>query len=179
MHAIDPQTSTTLGRPARWSRRRRLWARSALLAAMALATPLLPACTGPARRDTREPVAADSPDITGAWTLRTIGPDDAAALVGDDGRLPTLSIEPDGGVTGFAGVNRLSTRLDAAGASAQQPLFSPVITTKMAGPAPLMALESRLVAALSDTRIATVEAGHLTLYDARGHALATFAPAAP
>jgi hypothetical protein len=42
-----------------------------------------------------------------------------------------------------------------------------------------MALETRLLTALSETRVASVETGALTLFSADGRALATFAPDAP
>lgn len=130
------------------------------------ATPEQPA--GP----TGSPVA-DIAALVGQWTVATLGGQDVAAMLPENARRPHLDFTADGQVSGFAGVNRLSTRLDPAALVTDQPLFGPAITTRMAGPEPLMSLEDRFLEALEQTRAARIDASTLSLLGPEGQTLAT------
>lgn len=132
-------------------------------------------CRGP-RAKPESTGTVHSPDLTGKWTLQSLGSDEVASLLPADARPPSLSIAGDGAVTGFAGVNQLGTRFDADAESGSEPLFASIVTTKMAGPEPLMSLEYRFTDALTRTTRASIEAGNLALYDDAGALLATLAP---
>jgi len=149
---------------------------SGVVIASLLAT-VLPGCCSSCKDADDAPAAVDAPDYAGLWTLKSVEGVDAAAVVGSQGRLPDMQIAGDGAVSGFAGVNRMSGRFDATAAARAEPLFGPLVTTKMAGPDHLMALESRLTAALADARTASIEAGELVLLAGDGRELARFTPA--
>lgn len=138
---------------------------------------VLPGCCACARdSDTGHgEQAIYAPSLSGAWTLESIGADQVATLLPAGARAPSIEIGTDGAVAGFAGVNRLSSRL-RAGVAGDGPLFGPIITTKMAGPEPLMAIESRFTEALGAAASGSIEARRLVLLDASGHTLATLAP---
>ena len=108
--------------------------------------------------------------LRGAWTLEQIEGDAVAALLPEGSRAPFISVDEAGRVTGFGGVNRLSSSLDIASASKGQWRLSPVITTKMAGPAQAMNLESRFVSLLGDAGTYEIDDQRITLFngDRRG-----------
>ncbi|MGH2371648.1 MAG: META domain-containing protein [Chloroflexota bacterium] len=54
--------------------------------------------------------------------------------------------------------------------------FGPIISTKIAGPEPLMEQEARYFAALEQTRSYRLAAGQLTLFDAGNQPLLVFVP---
>lgn len=146
-----------------------------LAALIAASTLVLPACKSTAD-NTNNTGGIHAPDYTGTWTLHSIGTDEVAPMLPSGSSAPYLTIATDGAVTGNAGVNRLSSRFDAAAVTRNEPLFAPVATTKMAGPEPLMSLESRFTQALSEARTASIEAGNLVLLDGSGSPLAVLTP---
>lgn len=123
---------------------------------------------------TGSPVA-DIAALVGQWTLATLGGQDVGAMLPAGARVPMLDFAGNGQVAGFAGVNRLSTRLDPATLLTDQPLFGPAVTTRMAGPEPLMSLEDRFLEALEQTRAARIDAGTLLLLGPEGQTLAALA----
>jgi heat shock protein HslJ len=109
--------------------------------------------------------------IQGAWTLVALGSQRVGEIrAAHPGIDLSLTIAPDGGASGFSGVNRFSTKLDLA---STELLFSPVRSTKMAGPADLMSLESTFHDALSRAREIEFR-GDLLALTAYGSTLATF-----
>jgi heat shock protein HslJ len=93
-------------------------------------------------RATGEP--AETP--TGTWTLVEL---DGAAPAGGE-RAPELVIAPDGALSGFAGVNRFSGRLEPEALAGGHIVTGPLAATRMAGPEPAMLLEARILALLGE-----------------------------
>lgn len=77
----------------------------------------------------REPNEYTTPTIYWEWLLTTL---DGAPLKG--GRTPSLTIWPDGRITGGGGVNAYSTAADTAKLDAGEFSIAPIVATKMAGP---------------------------------------------
>lgn len=90
--------------------------------------------------------------ILGDWTLDALNGVDADSLLAAAGldRAPNLSIAEDGRVSGFAGVNRLSSGLDLSKLSSGAFDLSPAAVTRMAGPPEAAALEQDFLSALSN-----------------------------
>ena len=125
-----------------------------------------------------DPHSTPSPKYVGLWSLVSIEGVETAPILGD-ATPPTLEIVSDGQVTGFTGVNRMSSRFDPGASRRSEPLFGPIMSTKMGGPEHLMAVESLLTSALRDTRASSIESRMLVLRAADGRELARFAPTAP
>ncbi|MBF6176709.1 META domain-containing protein [Nocardia blacklockiae] len=109
-------------------------------------------------------VAEPDRTLTGtAWTvtalLRPEGQVRSRAL--DDAR-PSLTIAPDGQVTGTAGCNRMTGGADIAGAD----VTFRIATTKVACPPEAMEVERQVLEALDGTATATIDADTLTLRNA-------------
>lgn len=148
-----------------------------------------PCCSGESRsecceggasccgNDAEKPTAlrvTDLKQVQGTWSLVSCeGLDVGAIRAAHPGADVGLTIDPDGGASGLAGVNRIRTKLDLASTGL---LFAPAISTKMAGPEDLMQLELRFTAAIARTRELELRASgaseELTLAD-RGQTLAT------
>lgn len=124
--------------------------------------------------DAEKPTAlrvTDLKQVEGAWTLVSVsGADVQAVRAAHPDRDVGMTIASDGTTSGLAGVNRFSTRLDLA---STQMVFTPAISTKMAGPDDLMALELRFTAALGRARELLLRGDELTLMTS-GEPLATF-----
>lgn len=100
--------------------------------------------------------------VFGQWTLvaieeSTLGPGD------DQNTAPTLTIAEDGTIHGFTGVNRFTGRVDPAALARGQWALGPLATTRMAGPAQQMQLESRYTAMLAGANRITTANGDLLL----------------
>ena len=109
-----------------------------LVAALSLAG-LATSCSAPMRDD--RPVLTWS--LTGTvWKLTSLNGNPVGA-----NKLPSLTLDAaTGKVTGMAGVNRFNGTFKQEGAALT---FSPLITTRMAGPEAEMKIESEFLAALS------------------------------
>lgn len=89
-------------------------------------------------------------------------------------RLPTLEFDPEAGrAAGFAGVNRYSGPYELGADSVE---FADLVSTRMAGPPELMALEQVFLEALARVDGWRLRDGALEL-QAGGGTLLTFAPA--
>ncbi len=97
--------------------------------------------------------------IAGDWNLRCI--DRIPVTVPEDARVPNLSISPDGKVSGFAGVNRVSGGFDPATLAEGRLSFGPMAMTKMAGPPELMKIEDDFTKALARVTRARIENNQL------------------
>jgi heat shock protein HslJ len=97
------------------------------------------------KRDWRTIYRADRPaaaaSMTNNWKLVSL----EGAPVPADGSAPTMSVDADGRISGFAGVNRYFANRSANPGV----LFGAVGMTRMAGPPEAMQLEGRFVAALA------------------------------
>jgi heat shock protein HslJ len=112
---------------------------------------LLPACsTGP------DKAADPGPAIFGSWTLVEV--EGSPVRPDIEGGRPTLSIAPDGGIAGFAGVNRFAGQTDLAGLREGRFDAGALVSTKMAGPPAAMELEGRYMGVLD-------RAGRISLQD--------------
>ena len=96
----------------------------------------------------------------GDWRLVSIGGEAPA----DGLEPPTLLVQADGKVAGFAGVNRYMGSLGGP----EDKLFGPMPTTMMAGPPAAMALESRFTQAMGAATDFRLEGGTLVLVSNEG-----------
>jgi len=139
----------------------------AIIAILTLTTALLTlACNTTADEGPTEPAPAAPPDAARVAAL--VGAWDVTSIEG----LPVVAGSPlhveftaEGRFVGNAGVNHLgaSYSLDGGGLS-----LSPIASTMMAGPEPLMQQEQRMTTALARVRSATVEGSALVLRDGGG-----------
>lgn len=106
--------------------------------------------------------------LSGSWVLDSIEGQPVSQVLPAGMQYPSISVQPDGKLTGFGGVNRLSSSLDLSAAESGTFKITPMISTKMAGPPEAMSLESRFVNLLSETRSFNVSTGTLRLSNARG-----------
>lgn len=118
-----------------------------------------PSATAPA---TRTPSLTD---LLGEWKLSKLEGQDITSMLPAQARAPSLSFGGDGKVTGYTGVNQLSSSLDLASLTRGQFKLGPAITTRMAGPAESMAVESKFTSALQRATNAKVGNNSLTLTD--------------
>lgn len=85
----------------------------------------------------------------GAWRLVSIEGQAAESAVPPSATPPTLLVEPDGSVSGMAGINHFSSRADPERWRDGEFVLREIITTEMAGPPAAMRLEQRFLDALS------------------------------
>lgn len=88
--------------------------------------------------------------LVGEWTLDSIEGGDVGEKLPPGARRPSITIDAEGRVTGFGGVNRLSGSLDTAAAPRGEFKLGPLISTKMAGPPEAMELENRFMRLLDE-----------------------------
>lgn len=112
--------------------------------------------------------------LAGDWKLASLNgnPVVSATAPGPGARVPGFSITPEGGFSGLAGVNRMSSRLDLAKLASGEFSLGPIATTKMAGPPELMKLEDAFTAALGNARRFSLKDRALLLKDGTGAELA-------
>lgn len=136
---------------------------------VACAVPLLPGLTGcesgAVSKNAAEARAIQS--VIGSWTLDSIGDKAFVQLVPQDApaKKPTLDISADGSVSGFAGVNRMMSKLNLDALSNGDFRLTPAGTTMMAGPAYAMKLEREYLDALVKVRNFKIDGAKLTLTD--------------
>ncbi|WP_280383977.1 META domain-containing protein [Nocardia wallacei] len=106
-------------------------------------------------------VAQPDRPLTGtAWTVTALlRPDAQVRSQALDDAHPTLTIAPDGQVTGSAGCNRMMGTAEIAGGDAT---FR-IATTRMACPPEVMEVEQQVLTALDGRTSATIDADTLTL----------------
>jgi heat shock protein HslJ len=109
--------------------------------------------------------------LTGEWVVTEIA---GAAVTSNATRrgAPTMTITPDGKVSGFSGVNRYSTTMDAAALASGNLTLRPAAMTRMAGSPEDMQLETSFTEALGKVTSYSLQDDNLTLMDsARGKLL--------
>lgn len=109
----------------------------------------------------------------GDWTLTQLAGDDGARLPANETARPTLSIDGDGLVSGFSGVNRYTGSLSLDALAQGQFSLGPVATTRMAGPPEAMDLESQFLETLSRVDAYGVE-GDVLVLEGAGEGLLHF-----
>ncbi|MBL0921212.1 MAG: META domain-containing protein [Phycisphaerales bacterium] len=117
--------------------------------------------TGCASLDGRAPTGAS--DLAGEWRLTDIGGEPLKTFLPVGERAPTMTIEEDGRLSGFTGVNRMSGQLDPAALAEGRFGLGPMITTKMAGPGEAMAVEARFLDLLQKADGANLRGKYLSL----------------
>jgi len=75
----------------------------------------------------------------------------------------TMTVDADGRITGFAGVNRYSTMIDPAALAKGEFKLGPVMSTRMAGSKAMMATEAEFFAGLEKARMWKIENGELVI----------------
>jgi heat shock protein HslJ len=118
------------------------------------------AAAAPAAEEPAPDSAGDTALPVGDWQLVSIGGE--APAEGLD--RPTLLVQGDGRVAGFAGVNRYTGSLGGP----EDRLFGPMPTTMMAGPPEAMALEARFTQAMGAATDFRLEGGTLVLVSNEG-----------
>ena len=111
--------------------------------------------------------------MTGAWRIVSVRGEEVAKTLPEGAREPTLTINDDGSIAGFAGVNRVSGRVDAKKLAQGVWEAGPLVSTKMAGPPELMALEREIMLVLesADAIVHTGGSVVLTIEGEEGLAL--------
>ncbi len=110
--------------------------------------------------------APAKPALTGEWVLHSLSGEAIPAEI----KTPTLTINEDGSLAGFGGVNRFFGKV----AADDKKLFGPIGSTMMAGPPEAMKVESQLFQAFEKATRATSADGKLQLLDSADQVLAEF-----
>jgi heat shock protein HslJ len=98
-----------------------------------------------------------------SWILDTFEDQSVSALLPLGARAPSLSISPDGAVTGNTGVNALGTTLDLSGLESGRFSVGRIATTRRAGPPTLMVIETAFLEDLGKADAFKVKGTTLTL----------------
>jgi len=110
--------------------------------------------------------------IKGDWPLTHIRGE--AINLPADARGPYITFDPEGRVSGLSGVNRFMGAFDKSKLSEGKLTFGPLAMTMMAGPEPLMQMESQFGAAADQVRRVRLEGKELFLTDDSGAELLRF-----
>lgn len=100
------------------------------------------------------PADTDSGGLVGTWNVATIGADDVSGIGA------FFEFTDDGQVQGFSGVNSFHGPYEAGQGTIE---FGAVISTRMAGPEPAMAVENALFAVLEGAQPVALAGDMLTL----------------
>ncbi len=130
------------------------------LAVLPLAALLLSACVSDRGRELGP---TDPQLLYDSWTLTELEGNPIDTLLPAGARRPSLSIGPDGTVGGHTSVNSLGTKVDLEGLQAGKFKLGGIITTRMAGPPALMAVEAAYTEALGKVDSYRVDEGAMTL----------------
>lgn len=109
--------------------------------------------------------------LTGEWDLSKLAGVDVSSLLPQGSKVPSLSFLEDGKVSGFTGVNRLSSSLDLSKLAKGEFALAPAATTRMAGPPEAMNVESQFLSALSKATGYQLDGNKLNLSDKAGELL--------
>jgi heat shock protein HslJ len=123
----------------------------------------LPACKQGQKATMGQNVSA----LAGEWTLESIEGGDVAKLLPAGARRPSINIASDGKVSGFGGVNRLSSTLDVQAVPKGEFKLGPMISTRMAGPKESMDLENRFTRLLEQAGSFELSGDKLTVWNAQ------------
>ena len=118
-------------------------------------------------KDCRETTTAPVRSLTGKWSLRELNGKPVPLE-----RPPYMEFQSQGErVAGMSGCNRFSANYTAKDASLR---FGMAISTQMACPGNVMAVEDAFLKAIEATASHKLEGGELSLIDASGNVLARF-----
>jgi heat shock protein HslJ len=121
--------------------------------------------------------AAKAPVLVGpAWACTSYAGKGGSVEI--TGTVPVVAqFAPDGTLTGSGGVNTYSGTYTVSGE--KMTVGAGIVSTKMAGPEPLMTQEADYLAAIAKTASFKIEDFELTLFDASGNPVAVYLPLAP
>jgi heat shock protein HslJ len=140
----------------------------ATLAAMLAVLTALSGCGGAS-------ATIDSSELDGAWVLESLG--GVSALTPADANVTsTLTLE-DGQASGAGGVNTFRGTYESPADGELS--FSPLASTRMAGPEAAMTQEAAFLKALEETERFELDGDRLVLGNAANDTLAVLRPAAP
>lgn len=112
--------------------------------------------------------------LSGTWIAGELPGIDLAKAFEFSADRPALVIAPDGMLTGYTGVNRLTGKLDRAKLERGEFTAGPIASTRRAGPEAQMQTEAAFLRALADAKRVGVRDGALLLLDGQGKTLVTF-----
>jgi heat shock protein HslJ len=135
------------------------------------------ALAGCTSMQTSMPDAAEAMPV-GDYVLVAIEGDPVDSVLPESARRPTISLTPEGGVSGQSGVNRYVTSIESEQHAVNACRFDAIATSRMAGPPDAMAFEQRFLALLGQVRKLAVESDALRFESTEGDELLRFAPAA-
>ncbi|MEO1129234.1 MAG: META domain-containing protein [Planctomycetota bacterium] len=118
--------------------------------AMVGAAVLLVFSLGSVGCETLSEMGGESSGAFGTWKLTALGDNEVAPMLPEGMEAPSITISPDGTVSGSTGVNQMSASLDLAELAQGTFKMNPAAVTKMAGPAKAMALETKFIASLQE-----------------------------
>lgn len=104
----------------------------------------------------------------GSWTLWQIRGESVETAVPKTAKVPTLTIDHEGQVSGTAGVNQYGSSVPAGVLAQNRFEVGPVIATRMAGPPQAMQLESCFLGLLQEARRYECDGRTLTLLNESG-----------
>jgi len=121
--------------------------------------------------------------LTGDWNVSKIDGKDPASIANTSSitRLPSMSIDPAGKVSGSTGVNRYASNIDPARLASGKFSLSPAATTKMAGTPEASQIETAFTSALSKVSsidLKSLAGGTLSLLGEDGNEVLRFIRAA-
>ncbi len=136
---------------------------------LAFAAVSIPACTGTVCRLPAERTGIDV--MTGAWRIVSVRGEEVARVLPEGAREPTLTINADGSIAGFAGVNRVSGQVNAQKLAQGVWEAGPMFSTKMAGAPELMAMERGILDGLGSADAIVHTGGSVVLTEGGEEAL--------
>lgn len=101
--------------------------------------------------------------LVGTWRLLSLNGQDITQRAASLPKPPTIAFAADAGISGFAGVNRFTGRLEMSHLADGVFKTSPLAMTRMAGPREAMQLEGEVATALSKATAFKLDAGVLSL----------------
>ena len=101
--------------------------------------------------------------LVGTWRLISLNGQDITQRAASLPKPPTIVLTADAGISGFAGVNRFTGRLERSHLAEGVFKTSPLAMTRMAGPPEAMQIEGEFATALSRATVFRVESGGLRL----------------
>lgn len=140
----------------------------AALAAMLAVLTALSGCGGSS-------VTTDSSELDGSWTLESLG--GVSDLTPADPAVTSTLVLEDGQASGSGGVNTFRGSYESPADG--ELTFSPLASTRMAGPEAAMAQETAFLKALEETKRFELDGDRLVLGNAGNDTLAVLRPTTP
>jgi heat shock protein HslJ len=109
--------------------------------------------------------------LSGKWNVSKLGGEAVSSLLPGatgGGKMPFLQFARDGKVTGFSGVNTISSKIDAKQLLDGKFKLANVVSTRMAGTPEANAFEGKFFNALNRTTKASVKGNTLSLANSTG-----------